>query len=189
VVQGLGEAVTDRATGKVYMARLARIDSRLSELDSKSATLLLQRAALRESSASQWRRRAGVVEPGLYSGLFKEIAACHEKEISGVVYFIRAGEVGPIKIGHASSVGLVESRRVTLQCGNHEQLTTILIVPGTGYTERYAHSVFADLHIRGEWFSAGHDLLHMLDLLAPVYDLSVNPKHRAAKLLEMAGAA
>lgn len=66
-----------------------------------------------------------------------------------MIYFIQAGDNGPIKIGHAKNA---RKRRNNLQVGNHEKLRLIASIPGGRNREREIHrdlEVFCD---RGEWF-------------------------------------
>jgi len=70
------------------------------------------------------------------------------------VYFIQAGDKGPIKIGVARSV---ERRLEALQTGNHEELRIITKIMCEGLahayaTERKFHKMFKKYRIRGEWF-------------------------------------
>lgn len=68
----------------------------------------------------------------------------------GVVYFIRSGDSGAIKIGYAGN--LVE-RLKELQIGNPCELAVVLAIPGDHGIERRFHSMFARDRIRGEWFA------------------------------------
>lgn len=68
-----------------------------------------------------------------------------------VVYFIQAGQHGPIKIGVASNV---RKRLAALQTGHHTSLRIIGTVPGDAALERELHQRFAAHRIRGEWFKA-----------------------------------
>ena len=66
-----------------------------------------------------------------------------------MIYFVRAGENGPIKIGHANDVA---SRIATMQSGNHETLILVREIEGDTRTERALHKRFVDYHIAREWF-------------------------------------
>lgn len=77
-----------------------------------------------------------------------------------MLYFIQAGDDGPIKIGHASSP---RERIWDLQSGNHLQLRLLLELPGTVAAERAAHEAFSGLRIRGEWFRADRQLLAFIE--------------------------
>ena len=70
------------------------------------------------------------------------------------VYFIRAGNVGPIKIGVATNI---QSRMDTLQTGNHLKLALVASIKCDSrlhalYIEKNLHKLFHYKHIRGEWF-------------------------------------
>lgn len=65
------------------------------------------------------------------------------------VYFIRAGERGPVKIGYAENARI---RLRVLQRANPEPLLLIREIPGERKHEAWLHSHFAMLRIRGEWF-------------------------------------
>jgi hypothetical protein len=66
-----------------------------------------------------------------------------------VVYFIRAGDDGPVKIGLTFDVA---SRMSALQLANAAMLRVIHSVDGDKDTESIAHEDFRPFHIRGEWF-------------------------------------
>lgn len=75
------------------------------------------------------------------------------------VYFMRAGEDGPIKIGMTSKL---EKRLAEMQTGNHLELNYIACIPCDNRKE--AHKLESDFHrffrrqsIRGEWFSGDID--------------------------------
>ena len=70
------------------------------------------------------------------------------------VYFIRAGNNGPIKIGMADNV---EKRMDSLQIGNHLKLQIVTKIkfgsrPEAFDRECQFHKMFSHKRIRGEWF-------------------------------------
>jgi hypothetical protein len=72
------------------------------------------------------------------------------------VYFIRAGDTGPVKIGWT---GNVEVRRKNLQ-GNHvEPLHLLRVIEGSRQRERWLHRHFAALRLTGEWFRFDAEML------------------------------
>lgn len=75
---------------------------------------------------------------------------------NGFVYFIRAGEQGPIKIGTALDV---PRRLKKLQQAHSEKLTILAARKGGRVTERKYHERFAALRIRGEWFEPSEAIL------------------------------
>lgn len=67
-----------------------------------------------------------------------------------VVYFVVAGDAGPIKIGFASNL---RRRLHGLQTSHHEILKVLgWIEPGSRETERTLHIDLWKHHIRGDWF-------------------------------------
>jgi hypothetical protein len=66
------------------------------------------------------------------------------------VYVVRAGEDGPIKIGHSI---YPHARIRDIQISHWEILKLLALFEGSPYTERDLHQHFASRHIRGEWFA------------------------------------
>jgi excisionase family DNA binding protein len=66
-----------------------------------------------------------------------------------VVYFVRAGCNGPVKIGTTANL---KKRLELLQAGNHHNLKCLLTIDGAVAEERAMHCRFDSSHIRGEWF-------------------------------------
>jgi hypothetical protein len=73
-----------------------------------------------------------------------------------IVYFIQAGENGPVKIGYTYEP---EKRLIAMQGNHYEMLRILRVVPGNRYGERRLHQHFAHLRIRGEWFSFSEEML------------------------------
>lgn len=70
------------------------------------------------------------------------------------VYFIAAGDRGPIKIGRARNV---DKRLETLQTGNHLELILLATIychssEHAAEVEHKLHRIFKKQRIRGEWF-------------------------------------
>jgi Meiotically Up-regulated Gene 113 (MUG113) protein len=65
------------------------------------------------------------------------------------VYMIRAG-MGPVKLGHTNDH---RKRLNELQVAHYERLRIIRLFEGGEPEEASLHLRFADLHLRGEWFS------------------------------------
>ena len=65
------------------------------------------------------------------------------------VYFIRAGEDGPVKIGTAENP---RGRLHTLKNAHYEELRLIRVVEGDRHLEMRIHERFQHLRIRLEWF-------------------------------------
>lgn len=72
------------------------------------------------------------------------------------VYFIRAGEDGPVKIGHAVRP---RERRNVVQSYHWMPLQIIRLIKGGLSTEAEMHKIFAANRIRGEWFHFHPDML------------------------------
>lgn len=74
------------------------------------------------------------------------------------VYFIRAGEDGPIKIGFTT--GSINRRIAMLQTGNPQRLELVGIVDGGDIEdERLLHMRFNETRLVGEWFAPSDALL------------------------------
>ena len=67
------------------------------------------------------------------------------------VYFIRAGEDGPVKIGSSADP---RKRLLFLRSANHTPLSLIHVFEGGEREERVLHKRFAQHRIKGEWFAA-----------------------------------
>jgi hypothetical protein len=72
------------------------------------------------------------------------------------VYFIQAGDGGPVKIGKADNV---TARLAEMQCDNHVELTLLRQVEGGRLTEAWFHRAFAAARLRGEWFTFQPEML------------------------------
>lgn len=78
-----------------------------------------------------------------------------------VVYFIRAGLCGPIKIGRASKI---QQRLCSLQTGSTEELKVIglMITNRAAELEAELLDCWSMLRIRGEWFRPHPDLVRFI---------------------------
>jgi len=73
------------------------------------------------------------------------------------VYFVRAGEDGPIKIGVSSDV---DGRIKSLQTDAPAELHLLAVLDGAGRdVEQSLHVRFADGRLTGEWFQPTDELL------------------------------
>ena len=79
---------------------------------------------------------------------------------SGRIYFIRAGESGPIKIGFTT--GQPEARITKLQTAHFERLRLLGSMPGTPMDERRLHVKFAAERLNGEWFLPSDALMNLI---------------------------
>lgn len=78
-----------------------------------------------------------------------------------LVYFIQAGEGGPIKIGTA---GNMRTRLNALQTGSAEVLTLLATFEGGILEERKLHRELRSHRIHGEWFRPHEDVMRMVRL-------------------------
>jgi hypothetical protein len=96
------------------------------------------------------------------------------------VYFIRAGEDGPVKIGYAADVS---KRLIKMQADNAAPLTVIRQIQGGRPTEAAMHTLFAEQHIRGEWFRFHASMLSVGEAIEdPVPVIPDDPTKRAIML-------
>lgn len=65
------------------------------------------------------------------------------------VYFIQAGDDGPVKIGCTQNL---KERYAELANGSPLPLTVIGVIPGYRPTEQHLHKLFAADRLHGEWF-------------------------------------
>ncbi len=77
------------------------------------------------------------------------------------VYFIQAGEQGPVKNGLATDV---ERRCADLQTAHYQRLRVLRTLAGGHLVERWLHQRFKLLKIRGEWFRFS---LEMIEICPP----------------------
>jgi hypothetical protein len=77
-----------------------------------------------------------------------------------IVYFVRADEYGPIKIGYSATP---RQRLSDLQNGSPHQLRLIgYIHPGSYHLERQLHQRFRSLRLHGEWFDPRAPLINFI---------------------------
>lgn len=92
----------------------------------------------------EWRRRARSSDPIVF----------YTEQVW--IYFIQAGDGGPIKIGRATNV---LDRMSSMQSDNHERLKLIGVTEGRRSRERELHARFRHLRMHGEWFRPEDDLV------------------------------
>lgn len=73
-----------------------------------------------------------------------------------MIYFIQAGDGGPVKIGYATDVA---ARVRELQCGNHVRLRLLRSIEGGRAAEAWFHRAYAAQRMRGEWFAFAESML------------------------------
>lgn len=89
------------------------------------------------------------------------------------IYFVQAGEDGPIKIGLASNV---VSRVAALQTGCAQKLILLLQCKGDRDLEKSLHQKFAAHRLHGEWFRPDAEIVSEIDAIR-----STQPKPAAKK--------
>lgn len=67
----------------------------------------------------------------------------------GHIYFVRASETGPVKIGFSTGYA---KRIASLGTNHHEKLHLVGLIVGTQKDEQRLHKQFAKYRIRREWF-------------------------------------
>ncbi|MEJ0017506.1 MAG: GIY-YIG nuclease family protein [Acetobacteraceae bacterium] len=75
------------------------------------------------------------------------------------VYFLQAGDGGPVKIGFSTDLS---TRISSLKTGVFEAMKVLRVVEGTRDTERWLHDRFSAVHKRGEWFHFHQDMLTVI---------------------------
>ncbi len=93
-----------------------------------------------------------------------------------VVYFVRAGLDGPIKVGFTNDAPEVRMRY--LQVGCPWPLSLIGAREGSIFHEQLLHNKFSALRMVGEWFEPTDDLLaEITKILSPDYVWPDPPHH------------
>jgi hypothetical protein len=99
------------------------------------------------------------------TGSFEMLAPGHRSALSRV-YFVQAGDGGPIKIGRARNP---LARMRSLQVSNHEILAFLGQSPcleeqKAHAVERALHNECAAFHIHGEWFRPCREIALTIDI-------------------------
>jgi len=79
------------------------------------------------------------------------------------IYFVQAGESGPIKIGFSDQD--VDGRIATMQTANAETLHLRALIRADISLETDLHSVLGEDRMQGEWFRPSARLLELIDLV------------------------
>jgi hypothetical protein len=94
------------------------------------------------------------------------------------VYFIEAGEGGPIKIGVAADVN---ARLRDLQVANPVDLKLIVSIPGGYDEERALHQQFRTERVSGEWFRGNGNVRAFAESLIGKPEAEIVPIVKIAK--------
>jgi hypothetical protein len=94
-----------------------------------------------------------------------------------VVYFIRAKDGGPVKIG--SSIHLL-LRLKQLQANSPVELELVAATEGSARFEREVHSRFQHCRLHGEWFEPIDELLNFMAEIGLPEELGEIPDYKAA---------
>jgi hypothetical protein len=74
-----------------------------------------------------------------------------------MIYFIQAGESGPIKIGYTEND--IKARVRNIQSSNPTEVKLLGVMQGNQKVEAGLHIQFCDYLIRGEWYQPPEQLL------------------------------
>ena len=83
---------------------------------------------------------------------------------TGLIYFVRQGQNGPVKIGWSTDV---RKRLVHIQTYNPEKLQCLGVMEGSARDEHALHRRFRDHHIHGEWFRPAPELMEFIGHAKP----------------------
>ena len=70
-----------------------------------------------------------------------------------MIYFIQAGEAGPVKIGYSRSREGAKKRLRDMATGHYETLHLRAVIPGEQIDEAELHAFWSHRRLRGEWFA------------------------------------
>lgn len=99
----------------------------------------------------------------------ESVVKAHTEELVSVVtrigpqswvYFIQAGNGGPIKIGRSNSP---TDRLTTLQTSHSEELVLLAVTKGGERLEKSLHMKFKQHRLRGEWFEPSPAILSEIE--------------------------
>lgn len=101
------------------------------------------------------------------------------------IYFIRAGDDGPIKIGIANEP---TERLKALSTMNHSPLAILATFPGTHKDEARLHRTLKDERRGGEWFEPSERVLALVALYSgkrgKAWESAVDMEPRLARVIE-----
>lgn len=85
-----------------------------------------------------------------------------KREQVGIVYFLRAGDQGPVKIGFTFDYA---RRFFNLQSSHYEKLVTLAVFMGRRFDEHRLHRILSRHKIRGEWLRPDPQVFREMELL------------------------
>jgi hypothetical protein len=91
-----------------------------------------------------------------------------------MIYFIQAGNDGPIRIGYAANV---EHRIRMLQRRSPIPLRLMTVIGGSIEVEAYLHNRFWHLRQHGKWFKADQEILVFIETPVLPPDLLADEPH------------
>lgn len=88
-----------------------------------------------------------------------------------MIYFLRAGADGPVKIGRTKDQRTLKQRVATLQIGQAHRLVILRTIEGDRAEEAWLHGLFAGVRMAGEWFQYSEEMRAVVppvDVLPPI---------------------
>lgn len=95
-----------------------------------------------------------------------------------MIYFVRAGAEGAIKIGFSSNPDM---RIDALRTAVPEDVRVLAVIKGTQGEEQRLHAVFEHAHLRGEWFKPTPDLLAYIAQFPPYDNQRVRARNQRGR--------
>jgi hypothetical protein len=116
--------------------------------------------ALMNTRGKRWEKEKKQKERDALKMAKAEEKAAEPSNPKGMyVYFVQAGESGPIKIGFSTD----PDRRIkTLRTAMSEELIVLKVVKGSRQLEKTLHDQFSEINRRGEWYEPTTELLEFV---------------------------
>jgi hypothetical protein len=96
---------------------------------------------------------------------FGNLASRPDYTRRGVVYVMRQGDAGPIKIGFCASAANLPGRVRDLQTGAAQRIEVLGSVAGSIRQERLCHQRLSERRLAGEWFENCSATLQFVEVL------------------------
>ena len=81
-----------------------------------------------------------------------------------MIYFIRSGKEGPVKIGYTRDEQSILRRLAAIQVGNPEPITLLCFMDGEKTDEKKLHHKLKSHRVGGEWFAPSREVMYLLDM-------------------------